>query len=151
MSRDKIQHYCEPYMASDTASAEDTSVAAVSTGVKWGAATFGTAGGTVTWSIASSYVAGRAYYDSSMSLLPSGYLSEIQQAFNAWEAVANIHFQQVSDGAGVDIRIGGSTIDGAYSVLGLAHWTSSGTQLTTADIELDVDENWTLDASGISI
>src|SRR5262249_10859547 len=62
-----------------------------------------------------------------------------------------IHFQQVSDSAGVDIRIGGSTIDGPYAVLGITHWTFSGSQISTADIELDTAENWTLNASGISV
>jgi hypothetical protein len=128
-----------------------TGLEAASTGAKWGSPTFGTAGGTVTWSYATTFIADRLHYDSSIALLPAGYHTQIQRAFDAWEAVANIDFVQVSDGAGVDIRLGGSTIDGPSNVLGIAHWEYSGTQLTEADIELDVDENWTLDSSGISV
>jgi Ca2+-binding RTX toxin-like protein len=149
MTRTLVEHYSEPFGTA----AEDTSVAAVSTGAKWGGATFGTAGGTVTWSyFAGTNFSGHVTFDNSLaSIMPGGYQNEIQRAFNAWEAVANIHFQQVSDGAGVDIRLGGSSIDGSSGILGVASWWQSGTVLTQADVEFDSAENWTLNTSGFSI
>src|SRR5581483_5036132 len=124
---------------------------AVSTGAKWGGAAFGTAGGTVTWSYAALNIAGRVQFDDAWPFMPAGYEAEVERAFDAWESVANIQFTRVADSAGTNIRLGGSDIDGAGGVLGIAHWSYAGTQLVWADIELDVAEDWTLDTSGISI
>src|SRR5688572_869088 len=101
---------------------------AVPTGGKWGpSATFGTTGGTVTWSITGAgwtNQTGQPFFTGSTvelsSFLPSDYLTQITNAFKAWSDAANITFVQVSDGGGnfgvgtsAYIRISGGNIDGA--------------------------------------
>lgn len=75
---------------------------------KWGPAVLGN-GATVTWSIidggvslnGASYNGGSTYNGNSVGLgslmTTFDYLGQIQAAFNAWSAVANITFQYVSD------------------------------------------------------
>jgi len=113
-------------------------------GTKWGpSGTLGTMGGTVTWSIASAGWAnqtGQSFFTGHTvdlsSFLPADFLTQITDAFAAWAQVANINFEQVTDGGGDfgvgtagNIRIGGGFIDGfneAGSVTGRAFFPPSG-------------------------
>lgn len=126
----------------------------VTTGTKWGESqTAGTNGGIVTWSIATLNL-----QDSDgntitrlADFMPAGFEADIQAAFDAWEAVADIRFVRVDDGGGVfdvdpvaDIRIGGEAIDGVGNVLGRAFFAGEfGTFTASAgDIVFDTAEDW---------
>ncbi len=115
----------------------------VTGGGKWGAAAFGTTGGTVTWSLAGagwSNTTGVSFFTGTTvalsSFLSFDYTAVLAQAFASWSAVANISFVQVSDGGGnmgtgltANIRIGGGFIDGrpaGSSVLARAFFPASG-------------------------
>lgn len=120
----------------------------VSNGYKWGGGSFGTSGGTVTWSYATSNYSNRETFDAQLSsFFPSGYDSQIQSAFSSWSNVANISFSQVSDSSSVGIRLGGGNMDGAGGTLAVA-WTSySGTEISQVDIIFDVSEDWSVSNS----
>ncbi len=109
-------------------------------GTKWGDPTFGTTGGTVTWSIApegeliSQFFTGLARFDkngnlkrsSSDDFLKFDYQQVIEDAFAEWAKHANINFQQVPHGAGSgdgDIRIYFGPLPG--NILGLGAFPSS--------------------------
>ena len=137
---------------------------------KWGPTTPGT-GATITWSI----MGGALDVDgipSSVGLgsfLPAGYVAEIQQAFDDWEAIANIDFVSAADpGVGwldagaeaVDIRIGGHFFDGPGFVLahGFFPPLNPGSGPTpdlaaAGDIHLDSADFWKIGfgASGFDI
>jgi hypothetical protein len=114
------------------------------TGTKWGpSGTFGTTGGTVTWSIASAgwtNQTGQSFFTGQTvdlsSFLPADFVTQIGHAFAAWAQFANISFVQEADGGGNcgagatgDIRIGGGFIDGfsaSGSVVGRAFFPPTG-------------------------
>jgi len=134
-------------------------------GGKWGpSGTLGTAGGTVTWSIAGAgwtNQTGANFFTGSTvplsSFLPADFLNQINAAFDAWQQQANITFVQVPDGGGnfgvgptATIRIGGGFIDGFNpngSVLGNAFFPPVGGDAnaipTNGDIALDSGDRWT--------
>jgi hypothetical protein len=133
------------------------------TGGKWGASpTFGTSGGTVTWSIAGAGLTnqtGQTFFTGSTvamsSFLPADFVTQITNAFAQWSAVANIDFVQVADGGGNfgigtagNIRIGGGFIDGFNSngsVVGRGFFPPSGTANASAsngDIIVDSGDHW---------
>ncbi|HYH23386.1 MAG TPA: matrixin family metalloprotease [Azospirillum sp.] len=115
-------------------------------GPKWGDGGMGTSGGTVTWSFAEYNYDSRETFGSTLTFLPSGYQALAQQAFNAWEQVANIHFVKVADGADVDIRLGGGSIDGSGGTLATAHYMYRGSTMTQSDIVFDSSESWSSSA-----
>ena len=104
------------------------SEAFVTDGGKWGpSGTFGTTGGTVTWSIvgagASNATPDQGFFSGNTvamsSFLSFDFTAVLTQAFAAWSAFADINFVQVADGGGnmgtglsAMIRIGGGFIDG---------------------------------------
>ena len=127
---------------------------------KWGSPVLGT-GATVTWSVMGGGVSCAAELSGCTttaltSLLPSGFLGQIQQAFDAWSAVANIDFLQVSDdGAALDapthagdIRIGARSIDGGFGTLAYAYYPPLNGVSAAGDIFLDTAENWTIGFDG---
>lgn len=110
--------------------------------IKWGPSTYGTAGGTVTWS-------------EDLEDLPraEGMTNEhvenaLRMAFQAWEGVAAIDFRQVDSGA--DITIGASSFSttGVVTddlVVGVASWDSSGfglSQPSNVQIQFNSDYSW---------
>jgi matrixin/VCBS repeat protein len=113
----------------------------VTSGGKWGySGTFGTTGGTVTWSIAgggwsngspdSTWFSGTTRDLS--SFLSFDYAAVLTGAFAAWSSVANINFVQVADGGGsmgsgstAMIRISGAFMDGSSNVLAAAFFPAS--------------------------
>jgi predicted Zn-dependent protease len=118
----------------------------VLSGERWGAATSGVT--TITWSFATSNFStlatkfqGYKDFDTSINL---SYQGLIQNAFAAWEAVANIDFVQVADSAIVNIRLGNLYIDGnpapgQGSTLGNTASWYIGNTYSAAQIVFDVD------------
>ena len=110
--------------------------------IKWGSTTQGTGGGTVTWSFASTNLGvepEEVTYDSSF---PSFFQDEVRQAFDAWEAVADIDFVEVSDSSNVDIRVGMGEIDGSSGTLGVAYqsfFVNSNAFNTFAQVHIIMD------------
>lgn len=126
--------------------------------LKWGDNTVGTPGGVVTWSLMTPGVT-VDHTDPNLSGITgtsdlsgvfgqvggdAAALTMIQNAFNAWSAVANISFVQVTEtgsvpfaaaysdvGANVigDIRIGGFNIDGFSAAVGFAAPPNGGRTL----------------------
>lgn len=88
--------------------------------VKWGSSTPGTSGGMVTWSFATSNLSVQPS-DVTFQTMPVFFQDEVRAAFDAWQAVSNIDFVEVSDGSNVDIRVGVGAIDGSGGTLGVAH------------------------------
>lgn len=108
-------------------------------GEKWGSAAIGSAGGTVTWSMAT----GAGSYFSWAGAGLGSYAADVSAAFARWEQVANIHFVQVADSTRVNIRLGSSAIDGQWQVLGETIYSYSGSLLRYAEIAFDAAEQWT--------
>ena len=110
--------------------------------VKWGGGSNGTSGGTVTWSLADTNFSSVQPFDFS-GVLTGDFATSTSAAFDAWEAVADIDFVQVSDASDVDIRLGFASIDGANGTLGTAstRFFSDG-ELTQAHVRFDDAETW---------
>ena len=108
--------------------------------LKWGSPEQGTSGGTVTWSIATQNFGGEP---SEFTLpMPDFFMDEVRAAFDAWEAVADIDFVEVADGANVDIRVGLGELDGPLSgsgggTVGTAFYSFSGGTFIQAHVVLD--------------
>jgi Ca2+-binding RTX toxin-like protein len=113
-------------------------------GEKWGAVGYGTSGGQVTWSFATTV---GAIYNFDSSISSAAYQQAIQMAFDAWEAVANIDFVQVADSSAVDIRLGWDSIDGANNIVGecTANYNPANGLINFAEIRFDDDEVWSSD------
>jgi hypothetical protein len=137
----------------------------VTFGTKWGAdSPFaagqdvpgpGTPGGLVTYSFMADGVdnsAEPADSNVAISSLPTFsacFITELENGFDAWAAVADITFQEVVDdglpfntGAAGDIRIGAHTFDGPGSVLAHGFFPPPNGATAAGDIHFDVDENW---------
>ena len=132
-------------------------------GTKWGAPTLGTAA-SVTWSFVTTDIdcsseSGIATCVPLSTFMPTGYETEIQDAFNAWSAVSGLTFTQVIDdgkAAGdsttaAQIRLSGHSFDGDSGVLAHAYYPS--THPLGGDMHFDTAENWvtTFAGSGIDI
>ena len=89
--------------------------------------------------------------------MPTGYGSQIVAAFDAWSAVADISFMEVTD-PGVDwqspgaeasdIRIAGVDIDGPRGVLARAFFPPRNGGAAAGDIHLDISETWKIGFGG---
>jgi hypothetical protein len=139
----------------------------VSQGNKWGTSEFVTPGGTVTYSFMGNEISfsnENAKYGNSVAIasLPSFqpcFITDIQAAFAAWQAVANIQFVHVTDsglgfnaaGAGGDIRISAHYFDGPSYVLAHAYYPPPNGASAAGDLHFDSSEKWTCDDSGIDI
>ncbi|MBP2434165.1 matrixin family metalloprotease [Bradyrhizobium elkanii] len=111
-------------------------------GFKWGSSALGTASGEVDWSFATANLTGQfIQFD---SFLTGMFQTEIREAFDRWESVANIDFHEVSDAASNQIRLGLSHIDGLNSIVGEEQSSYSGGSEIAADITFDMDEGWHL-------
>lgn len=115
--------------------------------IKWGSTSFGTFGGTVTWSAASTNFAGQLVtFDSPVS---GAFLSATRDAFNAWEAVANIKFSEVTDAVDVDIRLGFDEIDGSSGVLAQAFTRFGGGGIISSEIRFDSAEPYVVGSGNV--
>ncbi len=129
---------------------------------KWGNPTMGTSGGVVTWSIMGpglSFAAETGSPGLSVDLatiFPVGFHAEIEAAFAAWSAVADITFIEVPDsghafdapGASGDIRIGAHAFDGAGSVLAHGYYPPNNGTSAAGDIHFDIAETWKIGFGG---
>ena len=147
----------------------ESSAEFVLAGNKWGSASFGTNGGTVTYSFMgnglslssepNSSAFGNSVAVSSLSGFQACFITEIQTAFAAWQAVSNIQFVQVTDsgsafnapGAGGDIRIGAHTFDGPSGTLAHAYFPPPNGNSAAGDMHFDRAESWTCNTTGIDI
>ncbi len=138
------------------------------TNTKWGSSTMGTSGGTVTYSfmgngidLSSEPNSTRFGTSAAITSLPgfqACFITDIQMAFAAWQAVSNIRFVQVTDngaafntsGAMGDIRIGAHAFDARYGVLAHAYFPYPGIS-GAGDLHFDSAENWTCNTSGVDI
>lgn len=124
---------------------------------KWGNPVMGTPGGTVTWSIMAGGIATDSGTSVAMSsVMPAGFLTQIQNAFAAWSAVADIQFVQVADsglpfnaaGAGADIRIGAHAFDGPNGTLAHGFYPPANGVTAAGDIHFDSAELWKIGFGG---
>jgi hypothetical protein len=139
-------------------------------GRKWGASAQGTSAGTVTYSFMGSGInfgfnedPKKDYGDSvAITRLPGFqlcFLTEIRNAFSAWQAVSNIKFVEVPDsntafdsaGATGDIRIAAHYFDGASGILAHAYYPPPNGTSAAGDLHFDSSENWTCNTSGVDI
>lgn len=82
--------------------------------------------------------------------MPVGFLSQIQDAFNAWSAVANITFTQITDDGAAfnaattsgDIRLGGHAFDGAGGILAHGFFPPVNGATAAGDIHFDTADAW---------
>lgn len=107
-------------------------------GLKWGSTNYGTPGGTVTYSFAT--------WSGALQMSQANYQAEVHNAFDRWEAVANIQFQFVANDPNADIVIAWETLDGASGpTLGVTYVQNIGSNGNLANpggvrIGIDVDE-----------
>jgi hypothetical protein len=117
---------------------------------KWGPAAMGT-GATVTYSFMPSGIAldtGTSAHLS--SFMPVGWEAQIDAAFAAWSAVANITFVKVVDGgeayngvvSSADIRIGGEFLGGAGGTLAHGFYPPANGLTAAGDIHFDTADTW---------
>mgnify|MGYP000120113080 CR=1 FL=1 len=128
---------------------------------KWGEATMGT-GATITYSFQDAGTCDAGVLCQGLgSFMPVGFKTEIERAFDAWSAVANLTFFEVADdGANFnatttsgDIRITGHVFDGVSNVLAHGFFPPNNGSTAAGDMHFDVAENWALSLAdpGISI
>jgi len=105
--------------------------------VKWGDPTFGTESGTITWS---SELGGDLDIASGFDL--SDISGALRAAFDAWENVAAIDFQEVGTGGAVSVGTANLTppVVGQAGPFPVSH-TGIFT-MTSADIEFSTNETW---------
>jgi hypothetical protein len=111
---------------------------------KWGTGEYGTPGGQVQWSFATTPGSGFVFSD---YITDNTYRQLIRDAFQAWENVANIDFVEVAAGAQTDLHLGWDTMDGPFGTVGEASIAGSRSNdplfsITTAEIRFDVSEDW---------
>ena len=125
-------------------------------------------GATVSWSLSPTIGTGES--DSGWSpnspgsivpvdtFMPDGFKAEIEWAFDAWSAVTEITFVELTDD-GVDwnaspsgghgnIRIGGHTFDGPGGTLAHAYFPPVNGNTAAGDIHFDSSENWKIGFGG---
>ncbi|CAN7666913.1 DUF4214 domain-containing protein [Rhizobium sp. LjRoot30] len=103
---------------------------------KFGSPEWGTSGGQVTWSFASTV---GVFFAFDAIISQPYYQNMIVQAFQAWENVADIDFVQVADSAASDIRLGWDEIDVPAHFAQQVHtaYTVNGTFEITSEIRFD--------------
>jgi hypothetical protein len=99
-------------------------------GAKWGTGGLGTPGGTVTWAIDAT--------------VPASFLGDIAAAFADWSTYANIQFTRVASTASSMIDFTFGAIDGHDNVLAQTTYYYSGSSMTSATVEMDSGEGWTV-------
>ena len=106
--------------------------------VKWGGSSFGSSGGLITYSVS---LAGLVY-DTSRYVL-ADFEAALADAFEAWENVSDIAFEEVASGADVELFF--APIDGPSRVVGEATYrffTGDPGRIFEGQIEFDTAETW---------
>src|SRR4051812_1927442 len=112
-------------------------------GPKWGTAPFGAGGGTVSWSFADP-ADGHRFFDWDAPITGE-FQAEVERAFDRWQSVAEIHFVEVTDSPGVNIRLAFDAIDGMGGVAGETQYIYGGdNRFQAAEIRFDSNEGWHL-------
>ncbi len=132
-----------PVQNSNAATLQDFTLNDASRGTKWGAATYGTAGGVVKYSLWNTNFGDENFSYSSLSDMMK---AAVRAAFTAWSAVANIDFEEAPDSQTTDqngIRIGLAPLDGAGNTEGLTvRKTNADHTIKAAEIAIDLAEGW---------
>lgn len=113
------------------------------TGAKWGHSGLGTSGGVVTWSFASFGV----LVDDLAPMDDPSFRRTLRAGFDTWQREADIVFREVADSYTTDIRIGWTSVDGAYGTLAYAKWQQTEARIVRAEIAFDIAETWTSPAT----
>jgi hypothetical protein len=138
-------------------------------GNKWGANTNfspdnppGTPGGVVTYSFIPNGVDQSAEFGAttnvaigSLPTFQSCFYDRIRAAFNAWETVAGIEFDEILDSAlpfdtlnaMAHIRIGAHSFDGTGGMLAHAYYPPPNGLSAAGDVHFDMAENWSCSAA----
>lgn len=128
-------------------------------GTKWGSPVLGT-GATITWSLTPTGADCSIEFvgctiTALEDFMPVGFQSEIVAAFDAWAAVADVMFHEVTDdgspfnafgGAFGDIRLGGHQFDGLGGTLAHGFFPPPNGLSAAGDIHFDVADNWRIDS-----
>src|SRR4051812_8997367 len=128
-------------------------------GYKFGTGGYGTSGGTVTWSFATSNFAqpNESFQPFTYSSFLTGqFQTEVRAALAAWQSVANIQFVEVADGTSSTLRFG--FVDNFPSLWGapgeaggpggragmanVFYDNSTVHHVTDADVAFDAKETW---------
>lgn len=112
----------------------------ITNNIKWGDDSFGTSGGVVTWSLATTNFPEQPFAFS--GVISGDFVTATRQAFDAWEAVADIDFVELSDSASSDIRLGFDSIDGSSGTLAEAFFSFIGVTLVDSTIRFDSAEDF---------
>jgi hypothetical protein len=113
--------------------------------LKWGQGVLGTPGGTVKWSFDLPPI---TTFSFDRAITEAVYQDLVRRAFDAWEAVIQIDFVEVSSAADAVFTLGWDAIDGPFGTVGEASYggTSDGTtplfSTTLAEIRFDTAETW---------
>lgn len=127
---------------------------------KWGSSVMGT-GATVTWSLMPTGTSCAAEstgctVTSFADAMPSGWLSAVNAAFNAWSSVANLTFVQVADDGAAfnaatnsgNIRLGLHTFDGPNGTLAHGYYPPNNGGSAAGDIHFDLGDIWKVGFGG---
>lgn len=127
---------------------------------KWGDPTIGT-GATITWSIMPDSTDCSAesvglVCSALDTFMPTDWKAEIENAFSAWSAVADLTFVEVPDGGEAfnsagssgDIRLGGHTFDGEGGTLAHGYYPPVNGDTAAGDLHFDTDETWKIGFGG---
>jgi hypothetical protein len=114
---------------------------------KWGDPTLGT-GATISYS----FMLGGETCDlgtcsALSSFMPTGFKTEIENAFDTWSSVADLTFYEVTETSTTSnlgtIKLGGEAIDGAHNTLAHAYYPTLHT--LGGDVHFDTAETWSID------
>ncbi|MEO1640286.1 MAG: matrixin family metalloprotease [Pseudomonadota bacterium] len=126
----------------------------VLTGAKWGEDALGTSGGEITWS---ANLAGLVFNTTRFpNLKLTDFEEALQDAFNAWETVAQVTFREAEQGEDADVNIamtlqdiGGFDFGTPFGTVGVASWffnagpVNNGVSLIqSGSIFFDAAESW---------
>lgn len=128
---------------------------------KWGDPTPGT-GATLTWSLMPTGTSCAIEFSGCTitafdDFMPTGYLAEVERAFDAWSAVADLTFIRVDDDGAAhnafatssgDIRLGGHVFDGKGGTLAHGFYPPNNGYSAAGDIHFDIAETWKLSFGG---
>ncbi len=131
---------------------------------KWGDSVFGS-GASITWSLMPTGPACSlddcvdGTIQSLSDFMPLGYKNELEHAFDAWSAVADLTFIEISDdGADLDafttsgdIRIGGHGYGLAGGILGHAYFPPENGSSAAGDIHFNSNLEWALSADDVGV